>query len=113
MNVCIFTKCSHVVSLCSYCTRYVCHQTRLVGIPACTSSLSVLHSPCKQLCGQKNIKFQDRSWHPASSFCELQYFHAICAVGNRHLQEDCINPVLPFNFQLGPNQLQVNLGMKI
>jgi len=68
MNVCIVTKCSHVVSLCSYCTGYVCHQTHLVGMPACTSSFSVLHSPCKQLCGRKNIKFQDKSWHPDSSF---------------------------------------------
>jgi len=109
MNVCIVTKCSHVVSLCSYCTGYVCHQTHLVGMPACTSSFSVLHSPCKQLCGQKNIKFQEKSWHPASSFFENCRISVLCV----HLQEDYINPVQAFNFQLGPNQLQVNLGMKI
>jgi len=35
---------------------------------------SVLHSPCKLLCGRKNTKFQDKSWHPASSFLRTAGF---------------------------------------
>jgi hypothetical protein len=84
----------------------------LVCLHAHRVFLCCIH-PANSFVGEKMLSFKTSHGILLPVFWEMQDIHAISAVGNRHLQEDYMNPVLAFNFQLGPNQLQVNLGKNI
>jgi len=61
----------------------------LVCLHAHQVFLCCIH-PANSFVGKRILSFKTGHGIPLQVFCELQYFHAICAVGCRHLREDCI-----------------------